>query len=279
MWATAACRSQTRATVPRHTDYKLRRWVNSYGSFHSVLEGHQRWHCTWSSLLWLLNLSLRLSATIKLRWDMTLAKKSERHNKAVCVAVQRSTLSELRRAPISCFLNELNGHCCYRFEICFTLLNCIRLFERLVSSVVPSHPVRQPHYAPDRMLTIDHGSGLKRPYTGLSFACFIPHWDVSQVNDTIHFCYLFRVKSVHFSLLTVHFLRQHEDNHGPPAVPATESSSISSRDKELVVREREFRLIKGLELYCKFKMSVGQYDALVYCWAPCRADIHKLPER
>lgn len=95
------------STVPRHTDYKLRSWVNSYGSFHSVLEGHQRWHCTWSSLLWLLNLSLRLSATIKLRWDKTLAKKSECHNKAVCVAVQLSTLSELCGAPVSCFLNGL----------------------------------------------------------------------------------------------------------------------------------------------------------------------------
>lgn len=95
------------STVPRHADYKLRRWVNSYGSFHSVLEGHQRWQCTWSSLLWLLNLSLRLSATIKLRWDKTLAKKSECHNKAVCVAVQLWTLSELCGAPVSCFLNEL----------------------------------------------------------------------------------------------------------------------------------------------------------------------------
>lgn len=137
-------------TGPRHSDYKLCRWVNSYGSFHSVLEGHQRWHCTWSSLLWLLNLSLRLSATIKLQWDKTLAKKSECHNKAVCVAVQQSTLSELCGAPVSCFLNDLMVTVTIDFyyfynKFCFILLNRMCLFEHLVSSVVPSHPLVQPH--------------------------------------------------------------------------------------------------------------------------------------
>lgn len=60
----------------------------------------------------------------------------------------------------------------------------------------------------------------------------------------------------------------------PTAVIVTESSSISSRDKELVVRQREFRLIKKLELWHEFKMWVGQYDELfVYRCAPCLAYI------
>lgn len=58
------------------------------------------------------------------------------------------------------------------------------------------------------------------------------------------------------------FLRQHEDNHSPTAVTATESSSISGRDKELVVRQGEFRLIKELELCNEFKMWVERSTSI-----------------